>query len=319
MVDDDGWTHVTSDQDVQRIADLDDDLLREMTESMKDRIEKAPSDLNLEKLRTQYQRCKTRFTESSCWRSLSEQVQQHALHEDQIIDNCVCLGLSSPSAPRYHLDRRDVAMYQLAAFKALVELIQQHQPDTPLRAFAQDPIFNALDIELLADLSITVVEHPEGFIILGPRSFVYAPGHEQAVLKAILQRDPALFFAHDLDIYQDNQNRWRCTTFRTLSQSGSDAGLPLEETFNQYFGITKSNKLGIDAALDSNVTQKGSRLETSIMENTQIIEDLDGANLVAQYLKDKGSIAMSKFEGHDHAFFDNCVRYRLPKEKEEDE
>ena len=127
ITDDEGWTHVTSTTPARPHRDLkanpgfnwNDDAV-----GWKRMVEEAPPNVTLEKLLGQYKRCEKRFRESSCWKRFEKDLQQR-LSDRSTVDNCVCFGLGSPSAPSYQLDRRDVSLYQLAAFKAITELLRK--------------------------------------------------------------------------------------------------------------------------------------------------------------------------------------------------
>ena len=65
--------------------------------------------------------------------------------------------------------------------------------------FAQDPVFNSLDKELLSSLNIEVVEHPGAFKSVNEHTFLYAPGAERAHLLDLLPLKPAMFFGGPLE------------------------------------------------------------------------------------------------------------------------
>lgn len=100
----------------------------------KGHVEEAPRDLTLDKLLAQYRRCERIYKQSSFWKALQHILTTMALDEDIVVENCICLGLGSPSAPLYHMDRRDVSLYQLAAFRAVVETIRK-SPFSPVHLF----------------------------------------------------------------------------------------------------------------------------------------------------------------------------------------
>lgn len=139
----------------------------------------------------------------------------------------VCIGLGSPSGflRGGWVDRRAVSMYQLAALGSIMGwirlfffffpspflwepsvltsiqsvLIEENTtPDTP-KAFAQDPVFNKHDTELLNHLNITVLKHPSAFEKVTPRTFLFCPGAERRHLEILLARDPAFVFGGPLE------------------------------------------------------------------------------------------------------------------------
>ncbi|PYI19501.1 hypothetical protein BO99DRAFT_402694 [Aspergillus violaceofuscus CBS 115571] len=108
------------------------------------------------------------------------------------ITNIICIGLGSPSGflRGGWVDRRSVSLYQLNALMSVVECLSADHPTTPLQIYAQDPVFNALDRQLLTSLGITVVEHPAGFERVNPNSLLFCPGAEKAHLEVLLARNP---------------------------------------------------------------------------------------------------------------------------------
>lgn len=65
--------------------------------------------------------------------------------------------------------------------------------------YAQDPVFNALDEELLLFLGIKVVKDPEAFSLIDTDTFLYCPGAEKSHLVQVLSFGPALFFGSSLE------------------------------------------------------------------------------------------------------------------------
>lgn len=65
--------------------------------------------------------------------------------------------------------------------------------------YAQDPVFNGFDKQLLQSLGITVVEHPTAFNLVNQHTFLYCPGAERAHLEQLLPSSPALVFCGPLE------------------------------------------------------------------------------------------------------------------------
>ena len=127
VTDDDGWTHVTSTRPIRPFANLE----LEVGHNWSDRgawtkiyVEEAPPSVTVETLTEQYKRAKEKFLQSSSWKKLQQDLRKNALHDELAVETCVCFGLGSPSAPRYQMDRRDVAVYQLACFLAIVDTLR---------------------------------------------------------------------------------------------------------------------------------------------------------------------------------------------------
>lgn len=65
------------------------------------------------------------------------------------------------------------------------------------RCYAQDPVFNRLDVELLASLGVEVVRR-EAFGMVDEQTVVFGPGMERRHLVEVLARRPAVFFGGPL-------------------------------------------------------------------------------------------------------------------------
>jgi len=128
---------------------------------------------------------------------LTVQEERHTVHK------MVCLGLGSPSADASGW--RNIVLWQLVAFLAIAEicmyshssqehnflpslspsplthlfyvviLVQPSKPSSTLRLYAQDPVFNTLDISFLSSLHITVIPTPSAFPLIDKTTLVYAP------------------------------------------------------------------------------------------------------------------------------------------------
>lgn len=68
-----------------------------------------------------------------------------------------------------------------------------------IKSYAQDPVFNSLDRELLNSLNIEIVEHPSAFNSVDEHTFLYAPGAERTHLLDLLPLKPAMFFGGPLE------------------------------------------------------------------------------------------------------------------------
>ncbi|KAL9118615.1 MAG: hypothetical protein Q9187_004836 [Circinaria calcarea] len=76
---------------------------------------------------------------------------------------------------------------------------RKHQIDT---VYFQEPVFNALDEELLQSKGYTVVLDPEVFNLMTETTFMFAPCNEWSVVEsAIDMAYPALFIGNDLPDY----------------------------------------------------------------------------------------------------------------------
>ncbi|KAL1974629.1 hypothetical protein VTN31DRAFT_4833 [Thermomyces dupontii] len=163
----------------------------------------APRRLTLTLLKRQFADHSATWSRSATCETLTATVRSSlAAHA---VDKIVCIGLGSPSGfvGGGWVDRRSVALYQLAALRSIMDCPALHQPSSSHRrvpVYAQDPVFNALDVQLLASLGITVVSHPAGFEMVDGRTFLYAPGAERKHLEVLLEAgDPPLVFGGPLE------------------------------------------------------------------------------------------------------------------------
>lgn len=102
----------------------------------------------------------------------------------------------------------------------------------PVRAFAQDPAYNDIDVEFLRSLDVTDVAHPDGFGLITQKSLVYTPGAEMQVEMEVLGRQPAILLTGKLDWYWRNDKGQACTDrvvardSTICSDNGDVAGQP---------------------------------------------------------------------------------------------
>ena len=156
----------------------------------------TPEGASLEKALSHYQKSDSAWKQSNTWAELKQTFDTRICKEHLNITNCICFGLSSPTGlTGAGVDRRDISMYQLAAFKSIIDLLSSKQAQTPT-AFAQEPRFNTLDHQLLAHLNIKAVNHPEAFHLITAQSFTFCPGAEQFVIRGTLSRSPAMHMSN---------------------------------------------------------------------------------------------------------------------------
>jgi hypothetical protein len=67
------------------------------------------------------------------------------------------------------------------------------------KCYAQDPVFNNMDKDLLASVGIEIVQDPAAFELVNERTLLFAPGAERTHLMQLLPKEPALFFGGPLD------------------------------------------------------------------------------------------------------------------------
>ncbi|KAJ5324008.1 hypothetical protein N7476_002608 [Penicillium atrosanguineum] len=130
----DGWTHVTSSNNVRRVMRTSRvpsaAQAKEEEESILGPAE-APARLTFDDLQTQYAAHQDRWVESETWKTLSKLLAEQMRERERIVlnddtawgpvDAIVCIGLGSPSGFLRDgwVDRRTVSMYQLAALDSM--------------------------------------------------------------------------------------------------------------------------------------------------------------------------------------------------------
>lgn len=75
----------------------------------------------------------------------------------------------------------------------------------PVKAYAQDPAYNEVDIEFLQLVDVTEISDPDGFALIGPKSLVYTPNAELFVEMEVLRRKPGVLLTAKLDWYWRNK------------------------------------------------------------------------------------------------------------------
>ncbi|KIW70623.1 hypothetical protein PV04_02876 [Phialophora macrospora] len=130
---------------------------------------------------------------------LEKEILKSTTGQAHAISTCVMLGSGSFCGDAVHwIDRHDSAYFQLAAFRTVVHTVGRLQ-DRVVRAYAQEPNFNDLDVELLDALNVTKVDHPRGFELLDGDSAAYSPAAEREVEAEIMTRRPRVWLHRSLD------------------------------------------------------------------------------------------------------------------------
>lgn len=147
VIDDDGWTHVTSGSNVRRAMRTargpnpqSDNADKEQDTQSQDPVlgpAEAPARLTFDELQTQYAAHRERWVDSETWkpltRHLAEQMRERertASRDEAVrgpVDAIVCIGLGSPSGFLRDgwVDRRTVSMYQLAALDCIAKQLSR--------------------------------------------------------------------------------------------------------------------------------------------------------------------------------------------------
>lgn len=128
IVDDEGWTHVTTSKGNNTNKSHNSASTAKTT--IHDQLVPAeiPEGLSLQKLNDQYEWHRQKWQESQAWKSIKAALQDSDLlrnAEKKGIQNCVCIALGSPSGFLRGglVDRRSISLFQLSALTSIWELL----------------------------------------------------------------------------------------------------------------------------------------------------------------------------------------------------
>lgn len=274
-----------------------------------------PDGATLEKALSHYQKCETEWKQSNSWTELNKTFQSRVFKQDLNITNCICFGLSSPTGfVGSGVDRRNVAMYQLAAFKSVIDIIRGKQDQRP-EAFTQEPLFNTLDVTLLSHLNIKVVEHPEAFKLITSNTFAFCPCAEQYVVRGALFRFPAIYMGSGaLETFRDPG------TGSLHSPHIGSTFIDDEEQHNAFL-LEDTDKLENPKDVREHYLRENKKWhdEWRIKEEERAKADaIKGAGILHRFKQDKESVRLPDFEDNDHAFFNVHLFWRSSHAKADD-
>ncbi|KAI5305067.1 hypothetical protein KEM56_005380 [Ascosphaera pollenicola] len=233
VVDADGWTHVVTAN--KRSGHRKGNSTRAMKgpslAAQEDVLvpAEAPDGLTFEQLKKKFQRHLEQWESSRTWQRLKGALETDQLRTvSQKLEQCVCIGLGSPS---------DCGSPD--AYTVINESESEVPPAAnPLKCYAQDPVFNELDIKLLDYLDITVVTDT-AFSMVDSSTFLYAPGAERAQLALLLDKRPPLFFGGPLsDLSSVTVSEERAAEAKAIDAYAADsaaAELPIFEPSENAF------------------------------------------------------------------------------------
>ncbi len=254
----------------------------------------TPEGASFEKALSHYQKSDSVWKQSNTWAELKQTYATRISKQNLNITNCICFGLSSPTGLiGAGVDRRDICMYQLAAFKSIIDLLSSTSTRSPPPAFAQEPRFNSLDNQLLAHLGIQTVNHPEAFHLITSQSFTFCPGAEQFVIRGTLSRSPAMHMGNGaLETHRDPA---------TGEMRAPDIGSRVLSLSNDSLG--KEERAAEPESLRADAVR--------------------GANIFHRFKKGKESCRLPDF-GHEYALYNVHLFWtssaaKLEEEEEEEE
>jgi hypothetical protein len=137
VIGDDGWTRVTSQKSPAAASALppSDQTRDDGTYTVKTsggetitfycaRVEEAPKGLTEPAVLERYMEIEKRWKDSESWKSMENTLQKRVISSNTRVDTCVLFGSGTfTGLGRGWINRNHVAMYQLAAFKAVVDLL----------------------------------------------------------------------------------------------------------------------------------------------------------------------------------------------------
>jgi hypothetical protein len=137
VIGDDGWTRVTSKNSPAMVGALpssnkarDDEAYTVKTSGGETitfhyaRVQEAPKGLTESAILDRYTEIEKRWKDSQSWKSLENTLQKQVISSNSRVDACVLFGSGTfTGLGQGWINRNHVAMYQLAAFKAVVDLI----------------------------------------------------------------------------------------------------------------------------------------------------------------------------------------------------
>ena len=90
------------------------------------------------------------------------------------VDKVVAFACHRPSV----VERAERVAAEHALVLSIRDFFTRHSPTTTIRCFAQDPIYEDVDREVLEELGMTVLDHPRGFLEVDESTAVFslAPG-----------------------------------------------------------------------------------------------------------------------------------------------
>ena len=279
---------------------------------------KLPDDSSLEKALNHYDKCEAEWKQSTAWAELNRSFGSRVLKEDLDVTNAICFGPGSPTGLLQAgvVDRRTVSMYQIIVFRSVIDILTEKQHRRP-EAYVQEPLLHTLDIDLLSHLDIKVVQHPEAFYLITPKTFAFCPCAEQFVVRGTLHRSPAMYLGSSaLETYRDPETgQLRAPSMGSTYILKSEAMSALGEH---------------DAALDntdvSEEVMELRRQRDREMEEKRRAEQMEpprrhysvkGASILHHFKLGKESFRFPDFE-HDYAIHDFYLFWRSSKAKAEE-
>ncbi|MCJ1234613.1 hypothetical protein MMC14_002574 [Varicellaria rhodocarpa] len=218
LTDSDGWTHIIRgpSQTSERFVS------NSPYEAIHSGKVEIPEGFTLERAQEKYKGCVRRWESSMCYKWLVNLFEQTILKVRTLrIDSCMVTGLGSFT--KSEVTGNDSSFYQLAAFETLLRILKQRFDIR--RVNFQEPIFTALDEDLLVSKGFTIIQDPEAYSLMTQSTFLYAPCNEwNTIFSIIRSTHPALYIGNELTS-QQNHCRFNTHSDRIKnSEEGSERG-----------------------------------------------------------------------------------------------
>jgi len=159
--------------------------------------------MTVEILQANYEKCKRLWEASSCRKEFLQILDKKQPDDGWQLDSAICIA--SGSFSQIHTQRGKRGMLQFAAFMDTIIHVQKTS-DEQIKVYAEELVYNDIDIAFLTSLGVTVIVHsdpnkaqqslqdPALFSHMGPQSMVfelYIDPWEPA-LRRLLKADPKL-------------------------------------------------------------------------------------------------------------------------------
>lgn len=202
------------------------------------RDSRTSAHLSAAEIKSDHQRIKQQWTESSCCENLKQLMLSKSSGTDP--SNAICLGLGSFDPPDGSWQVKRRTHVQLAAFTTIVECLKKRS-NQDIRCVFQEPCFTPHDKEFLASLGYEVVDSPAGFEMVADDSLVYGIHLYRAVYSmAIENHIPAIFIGTGYDAWEScadiNATKW--VRMKEMDQISEKATFKDDDDFYPAFTST---------------------------------------------------------------------------------
>ncbi|KAI1635221.1 hypothetical protein F4809DRAFT_462268 [Biscogniauxia mediterranea] len=206
------------------------------------------SSLTVDEIRRTHERIAAQWAASPCRQRLASALASRPTSPSPVpsppITSAICLGIGTfdPDDGSWELRRR--AHVQLAAFLFMVEQMamgrEEEEGEEPVRycCVFQEPLFTPADRGFLEGLGHRVVETPDAFGLVGPRSLLFAVHmYRDVYTRAIARHVPAVFVGTAYEVWEDIHGPEEWTCMKELDEKCDKVPYPDDEqlTFSNTY------------------------------------------------------------------------------------